>query len=185
MNRFLKNSFLLLLFISLVTFALGAQPTHAQKTTLKASKKLQKWDNPLTSWSHVGKIRIDSVSAKPESETLQLFFSTPLSYLPVREENSRLLLSSLLGALGRKYRDWTLEIFTDGHRLEELIPNSMRSTNAKDNSRTPAIDKENRIPLVRNISGDIPGKGLYNNNIALWPSHGWYYESKLDRWEWQ
>lgn len=162
-----------------------AQPTHAQKTTLKASKKLQTWENPLTSWSHVGKIKIDSVSAKPESHTLQLFFSTPLSYLPVREENSQLLRRSLQDALGRKYRDWTLEIYTDGHRLEELIPNSLRSTNTKDNSRVPAISKESRIPLVRKISGGIPFKGLYNNNIALWPSHGWYYESKLDRWEWQ
>ena len=26
---------------------------------------------------------------------------------------------------------------------------------------------------------------IYNRHIALWQSHGWYYEPKLDRWEWQ
>lgn len=26
---------------------------------------------------------------------------------------------------------------------------------------------------------------MHNRHIALWQSHGWYYESKLDRWEWQ
>ena len=26
---------------------------------------------------------------------------------------------------------------------------------------------------------------MYNRNIALWHSHGWYYEQRLNRWEWQ
>jgi hypothetical protein len=30
-----------------------------------------------------------------------------------------------------------------------------------------------------------PDKGLQNKNIALWQSHGLYYEQKLFRWEWQ
>jgi hypothetical protein len=34
------------------------------------------------------------------------------------------------------------------------------------------------------IKGDFP-KGLSGRHIAMWHSHGYYYESKLDRWEWQ
>lgn len=30
-----------------------------------------------------------------------------------------------------------------------------------------------------------PTNGLQNRHIALWQSHGFYYEPKLDRWEWQ
>ena len=30
------------------------------------------------------------------------------------------------------------------------------------------------------FSGSLDGR-----NIALWQSHGWYFEQKLDRWEWQ
>ncbi len=30
-----------------------------------------------------------------------------------------------------------------------------------------------------------PTNGLQNRHIALWQSHGWYFEQKLDRWEWQ
>lgn len=34
--------------------------------------------------------------------------------------------------------------------------------------------------------GAIPApKGLDGRNIALWQSHGWYFEPKLNRWEWQ
>lgn len=40
-------------------------------------------------------------------------------------------------------------------------------------------------PLVKNVSrGDFP-KGLSGKHIAVWHSHGYYYEASLDRWEWQ
>ncbi|MCC8177423.1 MAG: xanthan lyase [Bacteroidales bacterium] len=34
---------------------------------------------------------------------------------------------------------------------------------------------------------DVPAapQGLDGTNIALWQSHGWYFEPKLNRWEWQ
>lgn len=40
-------------------------------------------------------------------------------------------------------------------------------------------------PFVKRV-GAIPApKGLDGKNIALWQSHGWYFEPKLNRWEWQ
>ncbi|MEL6822020.1 MAG: fibronectin type III domain-containing protein, partial [Calditrichota bacterium] len=30
-----------------------------------------------------------------------------------------------------------------------------------------------------------PGSGLFNRHIALWPSHGWYYDYGKQRWDWQ
>ncbi len=41
-------------------------------------------------------------------------------------------------------------------------------------------------PLVtRSSSPNKPSKGLQNRHIAMWQSHGWYYEQSLKRWEWQ
>ncbi len=46
--------------------------------------------------------------------------------------------------------------------------------------------KEIRIPIVQNISDlFVPKKGLFNRNIALWHSHGWYYNNHENRWDWQ
>ena len=40
-------------------------------------------------------------------------------------------------------------------------------------------------PLVKNVfKGNFP-KGLSGRHIAVWHSHGFYYEQQLDRWEWQ
>ena len=179
---YLKYCMLLLIFVSASAYAKSEQVV---KTGQKIGKRLQNWQNPLTEWENVGKIKIDSMSVLPEKKTIQLFFSTPLSYIAVREENCRLLEQSLKEALGRKYQAWSLEIRTDHHLLQELIPNAFRNTLARDESRIPGTGQEPRIPLVRKADSEIPGSGLYNNHIALWSSHGWYYESKLDRWEWQ
>lgn len=43
-----------------------------------------------------------------------------------------------------------------------------------------------QIPLVQELtSPNRPKYGLSNRHIAMWQSHGRYYEAKLDRWEWQ
>ena len=40
-------------------------------------------------------------------------------------------------------------------------------------------------PLVRRLDATVPARGLAGRHVALWPSHGWYFEPRLDRWEWQ
>ena len=38
---------------------------------------------------------------------------------------------------------------------------------------------------MRNADGQIYSRGLSGRHIALWQSHGRYYEAKTGRWEWQ
>lgn len=46
--------------------------------------------------------------------------------------------------------------------------------------------QKGKYPLVSRVSAPFaPTNGLLNRHIALWQSHGYYYESKLTRWEWQ
>jgi hypothetical protein len=40
--------------------------------------------------------------------------------------------------------------------------------------------------VVQNTSkAYAPENGLAGKNIVLWPSHGWYYNNKEERWQWQ
>ncbi len=39
--------------------------------------------------------------------------------------------------------------------------------------------------FITRLDADKAPKGLDGKNIALWQSHGWYFEPKLNRWEWQ
>lgn len=179
------------LHIGMITMILSVIPLFSFSQTIKRSRviikaenRLQKMGNPLPEWSHVGRIRFDSLSFLHEKQLVQVFFTSSLSYIPVRENEVKLIETAVKKAIGRKFSNYTIEIFTDHHLLKELVPNSFRTTIPVDQNRISG-DKSNRIPVVQQSGKDKPISGLYNNNIALWASHGWYYESKLDRWEWQ
>lgn len=72
-----------------------------------------------------------------------------------------------------------IQIYSDGYELGELI--TMRYRNVERAHVHNAV-----APLVKNT--DLPYKspdGLDGTHIALWGSHGWYYNKQLDRWLWQ
>ena len=70
--------------------------------------------------------------------------------------------------------------------IQELIPNFYRDQSVVIDSKRLSQSTNTKLPVVRNSSANksFP-EGLSNRNIALWHSHGWYYENTLDRWEWQ
>lgn len=41
------------------------------------------------------------------------------------------------------------------------------------------------VAFVARVGEPAAPKGLDGKNIAVWQSHGWYFEPKLNRWEWQ
>lgn len=171
--------FLLLVGISNSLFS---QSKKEAKLIKLATKNLTKWNNPHSNWEHLGAIEIDSLAMN--KKVIEIYFTKALSYLPIREKNYQQTINSLRENLSKKFRKYEIQVITDGQQLETLIPNYYRKSIKHDSSRFKK-EASNRIPLVRRIDQTIPSKGLYNRNIALWHSHGWHYEAKLDRWEWQ
>ena len=173
--------FLIVLIVPLIGFPQSAKVTKLSK---KAKYQLDKLKNPIPGWSHVGRIRVDSLSIHAEKNLLEIFFSPALSYVPIREPEVAFMEKTVKNVLGRKFRKYNFDLYTDHHLLKELIPNPYRKTIAIDSSRISG-GTNGKIPIVFQAGKEPPLAGLYNQNIAIWNSHGWYYESKLDRWEWQ
>lgn len=170
-------------FTLIPDIAYGQDRAH-QRHERRIGKQLENWTTVFPEWNHVGRVTLDSVSLNPGMKSLDLFFSPSLSYLPVREETVSLLHVSVRDHLSRKYCNLDLKIHTSGKVLEDLIPNSYRHTLNPDPARFRGLS-DDRIPLVKNRNAFRYSGGLYYNNIAVWPSHGWYYESRQDRWKWQ
>lgn len=104
--------------------------------------------------------------------------------MPMRDKQVAAIYDSVrfyLPAANRKYR---VSMFTDKREISELVPNYFRG---KPKDKRRIIAHKVKTPLVTNVSAPIHNfdKGLSHNHIALWQSHGWYYEQKLGRWEWQ
>lgn len=129
----------------------------------------------------IGHIRIDSVTV--ERNTLQLFANMNCAYIPFREDNVSEIYQGVKSLLPAEYSNYKLQIRTNKRSIEELIPQALRS---KKDKKSKTFNPAGTKPLVTALSVPYaPTNGLKNRHIALWQSHGFYYESKLTRWEWQ
>jgi hypothetical protein len=183
MYRTLLNSLSFFTSFILISFhSLYAQDDD--KLNRAVTERLKSWKNPLTQWQYIAKPKLDSVLVRKNPETITLFFAPGLSYYPFREDSYKLFMQSISKPLGKKFRKFKIGVLTNNYTLDQLIPNYYRKELPLDSSRFPVIRNKNNIP-VRKTGGNDPSKGLFGNSIALWHSHGYYFEMALDRWEWQ
>jgi len=130
--------------------------------------------------------RIDSVVIDEEKEHIDIYLNRSFAHIPLREDNTQKIYAAIKDELGWWDNEYSFNVYATNNRIEELIPNYYRS--AEENYDTTRLAKPfiRQPPIVRN--SDKPWQvthGLYNKYIALWHSHGWYYEPRLNRWEWQ
>ncbi len=181
-STFYKSLLILASFTLICSYEVYSQ--DSRKLNRIANNKLKNWESPLTKWRHLGKLKIDSVSSGKEKNNISLYFSSVLSYYPIREENYSLFIQSIRNSLGNRFRKYRIDVHTNGYSLDQFIPNYFRHEMPVDSSRIQVI-KENKPVLVQKVNSANPVKGLSGNSIALWHSHGYYFEMNLDRWEWQ
>lgn len=141
--------------------------------------------NYLPGTSGLGPIKVDRVDADDTARVLRVDCNENSAYIPLRAENLASIKADVCAAMGKKY---------DGYRVEMYVVDRDRS--GKEVSRTNmdnlilfapkrVIGPTEKAPFVCDLDADAAPRGLQNRNIALWQSHGWYFEPKLNRWEWQ
>ena len=183
----MKNCFnkRLLIIVSLMLCSfLAVYSQDNEKLNRIVSGKIKSWKNPFTQWQSIAKPKLDSVLIGKMPETITLYFAPGLSFYPIREESYQILIQSLKKAIGRRFRKYRIEVITNNYSLNQLIPNYYRNVTPVDSLRIP-VRNENKPVLVRKLNVPEPAKGMAGNSIALWHSHGYYFEMNLDRWEWQ
>ena len=173
----------LFLFLSFCSFTLmvSAQET-TQKLPVEVTSSIGEYITSLTRTTlSIGRVKIDSTKIK--GKTVILFANANCSYISFREDNVKSIYAGIRSLLPVDFSKYNLQLITDHRLIENLIPLSTRS-----NPDKKALTFTNRVekPLVTRLS--LPykiEKGLQNRHIAMWQSHGFYFEQKLNRWEWQ
>lgn len=167
---------------SLLAASLLPQMGGAQELPTEARQEIGRFlDATARKEISVGSIKIDSVAV--EGNTLQLFANMNCAYIPFREDNVAEIYKGVNALLPAEFAKYKLQIRTNKRSIEELIPQALRSKkDKKAKTFAPGTSKA----LVTELSAPYaPTNGLLNRHIALWQSHGFYYEPKLTRWEWQ
>ena len=113
---------------------------------------------------------------------VRIITTIPMSYYPVREERLDALCDSVRLLLPMKWQRHKINIIADGQPLRNLIPRYYRISEKR---QKPFVNGSSGGQLVRRERPYTISKGLAERHIALWQSHGRFFDSKLNDWRWQ
>lgn len=126
-------------------------------------------------------VKVTGISARKGK--LRINTSIAMSYYPIREDRLQSIYDSVRILLPEQYRQYEIEIISDGKPLGELIPFYYRSSIRGEKTFTnesrdgQLVSRESRPFNITN--------GLEGRHIALWQSHGRYFDQKKNEWRWQ
>lgn len=174
----------------LIIFLIGLwAPLHAQeKSEVRMEKRLLRRSShiadSLSQWKHLGSLRIDSIVFDKQSEQIHYYVNGIFSQIPARYEWIESLRDRVKKTVPKRFRSYRILLRSNGHYLEEYVPNAFRKDTAlfdRGRMASQAIIQ----PWVS--KDDLPSitLGLQGRHIALWPSHGFYFDQKTDQWRWQ
>ena len=127
------------------------------------------------------KVESVRVSNTEESKSVEVKVSKELAYFPMRSESVKELYNAVKGQLPKEYRNHTILIYSNGELIDRLIP-ALYSRHAEGGRFT----NRGKAPLIRRMSEiSQPTKGLLERHIALWQSHGRFFNNSTGEWGWQ
>ena len=173
----MRKPFLLLLTL-LAGFTLQAQTAREFTTATDSLRARLRRRTTVDSYLKLKKVT-------KRGTALDFYFSKELGDYPWRPDDVEWFQNQLRDLTPPAYRAYTLgDIFADKDTLKSLPMPALTSTGRAVPTRFRRSDPRSKtIPLVR--TDEKWTKGLYGRHIALWQSHGRYYEGKTERWEWQ
>lgn len=126
---------------------------------------------------------IEVTDLQMKSGKLRIRTSLPMTYYPVREDNLAMLYDSIRSLLPQRYKTCKIEIISDENKpLEEYIPLYHRSSRR---GVKPYVNDFDGVPLSRRQLPYEICSGLQNRHIAIWQSHGRFFDAALNDWRWQ
>lgn len=186
----MKNYFSFLSLLLAVTIASCTTVKHItteELFTVKKQEFLQNVNSIKNELNIPRNTKVENVEADHTNRQIKIHFSRDLASIPLRPENVEEIYTKIKSLFGDEFSGYQFQIYSMNYLIDELIPNYYRiEKNNIDPKRTPVNTFQTRITVVENISKPYSvTNGLHKSNLLLWHSHGWYYNNKEKRWEWQ
>lgn len=99
-------------------------------------------------------------------------------------ESTKDIYKRIRKKLSKNYKNYNIQIITNGMPIDDLVPH--RIIKRQDKSNIWGNIEYKGEPWIFNTSSPFtPTHGLVNRHIALWASHGKYYDVNKNKWMWQ
>ena len=118
---------------------------------------------------------------------IDIYFTHSLSDIPWQEDSYLWFKKTLKDLFPEGYRQYRLgRIFCDGLTMDKLITEKLGFDGLPTNTPYRINDRrDENAPLVENPDKEYFHKGLSGRHIAVWQSHGRFYDQNSGRWKWQ
>ncbi len=165
-----KSSKVLLSAIACLAFAV---PMHAQEFTQEQQDAVQRVvESKLPEHMGVGALKVRALQL--ENDTIKVDVSENFGDVPFTQAGVEQMRGEIRAALGTEYEDNPVFITIVGNDINKYFADY-----------EPAYKRSHK-PFISELDANRHYKhGLDGNIVAMWPSHGWYFEPLLNRWEWQ
>ncbi len=172
-----RRIFILFLMLGFVGFVANAKPKKVRRL-------------PITYFTYhttainnvIEKYKIESIVIDGKECTIEV--NEHLSNIPMNESIVADIYDSLRVQLPEEYKKYDITIVSRKHPIDAFIPNYLRKKNDIDKSRYLPY-KTGEVALSHLSNPWQPSQGLLHRNIALWNSHGLYYDKNNDKIRWQ
>ena len=166
----MKSRRVLLTAVALLAAVL---PMRAQVITEEQQAAVQQViASKLPEHMGVGDLKVRSLAL--ENDTIKVDVSENFGDVPFTEAGVEQMRGEIRDALGAGYGDYPVLITIVGNDINKYFADY-----------EPAYKRSHK-PFISELDANRHYKhGLDGNIIAMWPSHGWYFEPLLNRWEWQ
>ena len=153
-----------------------ALPAAAQQSLKSYRKGVQAAvQRSLPENMNVGDVKVRGIKAYDSKKTVNVDLSETYSYVPFTHSDLDDLSAKVREALPKQYAGYKVTFTIMGVPASKYIP-----------VFTDGMRRSHGTGFVTRVEPLFTtGKGLSGNIIALWQSHGWYFEPKENRWEWQ
>ncbi len=130
-----------------------------------------------------GVLRLQAVMKR--GSTLDFYFTESLGDYPWHSGDIQWFRKSLKELFPEKYRNYSLgEIYSKRIAYDRLVTPSLKFSGSPSESKH-SIRNPQRTAIVQEHGGMRFSKGLEDRHIALWHSHGFYYDQTSERWQFQ
>lgn len=171
----------LILTLAIALFSL--LPLSAQRLSSRERQQLSQAMSRMIDTEVAGNsTRIQQVEVR--GRRLRLYCSNGLANYPFRPESVKAFTDTVRRLLPEQLKRYQIEIYTDGKNIAELIPMAYRTS--ADKRGEECFTYAAQPSLRREVNPlHTPTRGLAGRHLALWQSHGRYFEQAENRWCWQ
>lgn len=130
-----------------------------------------------------GTLKLQAVMKR--GSALDFYFTESLGDYPWHKDDIQWFRKNLKDLFPEKYRKYSLgEIYSKRIAYDRLVTPELGFSGSPSDSKH-SISNPQRSAIVQELDGMRFDKGLEGRHIAIWQSHGYYYDHNQDRWQFQ